>query len=108
MDIKFGTKKKSELEGSNFTHLLNSTLTATERTLCCLLENYQTEEGLNIPKVLQPFMGGKEFIPFDEESLQEYLEERDAEAKKAAEKAEKDAAKAAAKAAKAAAKAAKK
>ncbi len=27
-------------------HLLNSTLTATSRTLCCLLENYQTPDGL--------------------------------------------------------------
>jgi len=104
MDIKFGTKKKSELDQSNFTHLLNSTLTATERTLCCILENYQTEEGLKIPKVLQPFMGGKEFIPFNEEALKEHLEEREAEAKKAEEKAAKEAAKAAKKAAKAAAK----
>ena len=32
--------------GSNvkqYVHMLNSTLTATERTLCCLVENYQTE-----------------------------------------------------------------
>ena len=44
--------------------MLNATLTATERTLCCLVENYQTEEGMNVPEVLQPFMGGKTFIPF--------------------------------------------
>ncbi|KAJ1492355.1 hypothetical protein T484DRAFT_1771695 [Baffinella frigidus] len=53
--------------GSNikqYVHMLNSTLTATERTLCCLVENYQTEEGMNVPEVLQPFMGGKKFIPF--------------------------------------------
>jgi seryl-tRNA synthetase len=25
-------------------HLLNSTLTATERSLCCVLENWQTPE----------------------------------------------------------------
>ncbi|GJT77599.1 serine--tRNA ligase [Tanacetum coccineum] len=32
-----------------YCHLLNSTLTATERTLCCILENYQME-------VLQPLI----------------------------------------------------
>ena len=54
-----------------YVHLLNSTLTATERTMCCILENYQTEEGVNVPKVLQPFMGGKEFLPFKEKPVPE-------------------------------------
>ena len=45
-------------------HMLNSTLTATSRTICCLLENYQTEDGVRIPEVLQPFMGGIDFMPF--------------------------------------------
>jgi seryl-tRNA synthetase len=44
--------------------MLNSTLTATERTLCCILENYQEEDGVAVPKALQPFMGGIEFLPF--------------------------------------------
>lgn len=47
-----------------YVHLLNATLTATERTLCCILENYQTESGIRIPKVLQPYMKNKDFIPF--------------------------------------------
>jgi len=54
--------------------MLNSTLVATERCICCIIENYQTEKGVNIPKVLQPFMqpyingilGGQPFIPFIE------------------------------------------
>jgi seryl-tRNA synthetase len=37
---------------------------ATERTLCCLLENYQTPEGVRVPEALQPFMMGIDFIPF--------------------------------------------
>lgn len=37
---------------------------ATSRTLCCLLENYQTPDGVRIPEVLQPFMMGMDFIPF--------------------------------------------
>lgn len=47
--------------------MLNGTLCATERAICCLVENYQTPEGLNIPKVLQPYMQGREFIPFTAE-----------------------------------------
>ena len=47
-----------------YVHMLNSTLTATERTLCCVLENYQEEGGVRVPPVLQPFMMGLEFIPF--------------------------------------------
>jgi seryl-tRNA synthetase len=43
--------------------MLNGTLCATERTLCCILENYQTENGLRVPEVLQAFMG-TDFIPF--------------------------------------------
>jgi len=45
-------------------HMLNSTLVATERCMCCILENYQTKGGIKVPKVLQPFMGGVKFIPF--------------------------------------------
>ncbi len=44
-------------------HTLNSTAIATERTMCCILENYQQEDGsIKIPEVLQPFMYGKTII----------------------------------------------
>lgn len=46
--------------------MLNGTLCATERTLCCILENYQTENGLRVPEVLQQYMG-TDFIPYKEE-----------------------------------------
>lgn len=29
-----------------YVHMLNCTLSATERTLCCVLENYQTKDGV--------------------------------------------------------------
>ncbi|URE33468.1 seryl-tRNA synthetase [Musa troglodytarum] len=51
-------------QAKQYVHMLNSTLTATERTICCILENYQRENGVQIPEVLQPFMGGLEFLPF--------------------------------------------
>ena len=47
-----------------YVHMLNSTLCATERALCCLLENYQTKGGVKVPPVLVPYMGGVTFIPF--------------------------------------------
>ena len=47
-----------------FVHCLNCTLTATERTICCILENYQTENGVVVPEALRPYMGGKTFVEF--------------------------------------------
>ncbi|KAF3454587.1 hypothetical protein FNV43_RR05035 [Rhamnella rubrinervis] len=31
---------------------------------CCILENNQKEDGVEIPEALRPFMGGKTFLPF--------------------------------------------
>ena len=49
-----------------YVHMLNGTLCATERTLCCILENYQTQDGLRVPEVLQAIVG-TDFIPYIEE-----------------------------------------
>ncbi|GIX65560.1 seryl-tRNA synthetase, cytoplasmic, putative [Babesia caballi] len=49
-----------------YCHMLNGTLVASQRTLCCILENYQTPSGVIVPKALVPYMGGVEFIPFVE------------------------------------------
>ena len=44
-------------------HTLNSTAIATERTMCCILENYQQADGsVKVPEVLVPYMGGKTVI----------------------------------------------
>lgn len=48
-------------------HMLNGTLCATERAMCCVVENWQTPEGLTIPPVLRPYMQGREFIPWQKE-----------------------------------------
>nr|6GIR_A Chain A, Serine--tRNA ligase, cytoplasmic [Arabidopsis thaliana] len=63
LEIRYGQKKSNE-QTKQYVHMLNSTLTATERTICCILENYQREDGVDIPEVLQPFMGGETFLPF--------------------------------------------
>jgi len=63
LEVRYGSKKE-ETGKKQYVHMLNSTLVATERCLCCLLENYQTEKGIIIPEVLRPFVGGADFIPF--------------------------------------------
>jgi seryl-tRNA synthetase len=45
--------------GQAFVYTLNGTAMTVQRTMCCLLENYQQKDGsIKIPKVLQPYMGG--------------------------------------------------
>ena len=45
-------------------HTLNSTLVATERAIIAIMENSQRADGaFEIPKVLQPYMGGHDIIP---------------------------------------------
>lgn len=38
-------------------HTLNGSALALPRIVAALLEDYQTEEGIRVPKVLQPYMG---------------------------------------------------
>ncbi|MFA5291339.1 MAG: aminoacyl--tRNA ligase-related protein, partial [Candidatus Paceibacterota bacterium] len=46
-----------------YTHSLNCTAVATPRIIAAIVENYQQADGsILIPKVLQPFMGGREVI----------------------------------------------
>lgn len=63
METRFGQKKAGQQE-KTYVHMLNATLCATERTICCLLENYQTPEGVVVPEVLRPFMGGLEIMKY--------------------------------------------
>ena len=63
MDVRCGSKK-DEKGTKRYVHYLNSTLCATTRTLCALLETYQTPTGVTVPPPLVPFMGGRTFLPF--------------------------------------------
>lgn len=67
LEIRCGIKQQNQSE-KKYVHCLNSTLTATERALCCILENYQTEDGLVVPEVLRKYIPGEpEFLPFVKE-----------------------------------------
>ncbi|KAI9818574.1 MAG: Cytosolic seryl-tRNA synthetase [Pycnora praestabilis] len=67
LEIRFGTKTQTDIK-KKYVHALNSTLCATERALCCILENYQTENGINVPEVLRKYIpGAPEFIEYTKE-----------------------------------------
>lgn len=50
-------------EVKKYVHMLNGTLCAVQRTMCCILENYQTEHGVVVPDALIPYFGDS-FIPY--------------------------------------------
>jgi len=59
---RLGIRVKGE-NGTYYPHTLNNTVLASTRALIALLENNYNEDGtINIPKVLQPYMGGKTVI----------------------------------------------
>ncbi|KAA8915957.1 hypothetical protein TRICI_001874 [Trichomonascus ciferrii] len=67
LEIRCGVKKMNERE-KKYVHCLNSTLCATERAICCILENYQTDDGLKIPEPLRKYIPGEpDFIPYVKE-----------------------------------------
>ncbi|KAI0202013.1 seryl-tRNA synthetase [Astrocystis sublimbata] len=75
LGIRFGPKKQKGAPDSakkTYTHALNATLCATERTLCCILENYQTPDGIIVPEVLRKYIPGqRDFLPFTKELTKE-------------------------------------
>lgn len=61
LNVKYREKEGSKPK--DYVHTLNSTLTAIQRTIIAIVENYQQEDGtVIIPEVLRPYMGGKERI----------------------------------------------
>lgn len=62
LEARCGIKKMGDTN-KRYVHMLNSTLCATTRVICCILETFQTEDGITVPEVLRPFVG-KDFLPF--------------------------------------------
>lgn len=63
--VRYGQTKKMNQE-TEYVHMLNATMCATTRTICAILENYQTEDCVLVPEVLQKYMpeSYKEKLPF--------------------------------------------
>ena len=60
---RLGIRYKKEDGTKQYAHTLNNTVIAPPRMLIAFLENNLNEDGsVNIPKVLRPYMGGKEKI----------------------------------------------
>ena len=59
---RLGIRAKGE-KGNYYLHTLNNTVLASTRALIALLENNYNEDGtINIPEVLQKYMGGKKIL----------------------------------------------
>lgn len=58
LEIRYSVKKMTDIK-KTYVHALNATLCATERALCCILENYQTEE-VSIPSCVSA-LGSKKW-----------------------------------------------
>jgi seryl-tRNA synthetase len=52
MEIRCGAKKAGD-KTKKYVHMLNATLCATTRTICCILENYQVGEQIALFRVSQ-------------------------------------------------------
>lgn len=62
---RMNTRYQSEENTTEFVHTLNSTAIALTRTIIALIETHQREDGsVKLPKVLQPYFGGKESLQF--------------------------------------------
>ncbi|MCI8347394.1 MAG: serine--tRNA ligase [Bacilli bacterium] len=59
---RLGIRMKTE-NGNQYLATLNNTVIASPRSLIAILEQcYQSDSSIKIPKVLQPYMGGMEYI----------------------------------------------
>ncbi|CAZ83338.1 unnamed protein product [Tuber melanosporum] len=54
-EMRYRTNSQSDTV-KEYVHCLNSTLCVTQCSLCCLLENYQTTECINVPEPLRKYI----------------------------------------------------
>lgn len=78
LEIRYGQKKGPIDSRKTYAHALNGTLCATERTLCCILENYQREDGFAVPEVLKRYLppGTPDIIPYTKELPKESVSQK--------------------------------
>lgn len=70
LEIRYGPKTQLDKDSrkKTYVHALNATLCATERALCCIMENWQREDGIEVPPVLRKYIPGQpEFLPYTRE-----------------------------------------
>lgn len=62
LNIRYGFNEGEQK--APFVHMLNGTLVATERTMCCIMENYQRGDHFVVPEALRPYCANIEKFPF--------------------------------------------
>ena len=65
LEIRYGNKQKGDTT-KVYAHMLNATLCATTRAICCILETHQTDTGITVPLPLRKYLG-TDFIPFKQQ-----------------------------------------
>ena len=61
--IKQNTKYVTKENKKDLVYTINGTAMTVQRTMCCVLENYQQKDGsIKIPEVLLPYMNGVKSI----------------------------------------------
>lgn len=60
LEIRYGVSKENNRKV--YVHLLNGTMCAIQRALCCIVENYQSDDRIVIPEVLRKYFGSEEPI----------------------------------------------
>ncbi len=61
--LKIRYREKAGQAPMGFVHTINNTALATSRTMMAIVEQFQRKDGsVVIPKVLRPFMGGREML----------------------------------------------
>ena len=87
LQVRFGLTKKMNAQvivkysilimklylQADYVHMLNATLCATTRTICAILENNQTEEGVIVPEILHQYMPPGIFCHFKKCLCQDYF-----------------------------------
>merc|ERR1740131_681482 len=53
--VRYGATKAMNQQ-VDYVHMLNGTMCATTRVICCILETHQTEEGVAVPEPLRKYM----------------------------------------------------
>lgn len=53
LSVKYGYPQANKK--ISYVHMLNATLCAVQRTLCCIVENYQEEDKIIVPEVLRKY-----------------------------------------------------
>ncbi|GEM09769.1 serine-tRNA ligase [Rhodotorula toruloides] len=69
LEVRCGIKKQGDTR-KVYVHMLNGTLCATERALCCIVENYQTPEARSLASTFDDSrltFPGRSFLPFTRE-----------------------------------------